>query len=57
MWSVPQCVRAATTNTKHSTVTTRRWGGAGGGGGGRIQEITHSRSAPIAPSSWNPYET
>lgn len=31
--------------------------GGGGGGNGRIQEITHSRSAPMAPSSWNPYET
>lgn len=30
---------------------------AGGGGGGRVQEITHGRSAPIARSSWNPYET
>lgn len=26
VWSAPQCVRAATTNTKHSTVTTRWWG-------------------------------
>lgn len=29
----------------------------GRGGNGRIQEITHCRSASIAPSSWNPYET
>lgn len=28
VWSAPRCVRAATTNTKHSTVTTR-WRGVG----------------------------
>lgn len=47
-----QCVRAATSNTKRRAVTTLVVGSASwwGGAWGHIQEITHTRSAPVAPS-------